>query len=57
MIDPQQRELTQVRRLMCIECEREWMDPTERWRIYLTPDEQPEAVLYCGFCASFEFDD
>jgi hypothetical protein len=56
MIDPHQQERTQVQRLVCVECEREWMDPSERWRIYVTTDEPPEAVLYCGFCASFEFD-
>jgi RNase P subunit RPR2 len=56
MIDPQQQELTQVQRLTCLECERVWTDPGERWRIYVTTDEQPEAVLYCADCAAFEFD-
>jgi hypothetical protein len=56
MNDPQQQERVDVRGLSCIECRREWTDPQERWRIYLTADEPPEAVVYCGFCASFEFD-
>jgi hypothetical protein len=56
MIDPQQRQLAQVRRLSCLECEREWTNPTERWRIYLTWEEPREPVLYCADCAAFEFD-
>jgi hypothetical protein len=56
MNDPQQA-LTQVRRLSCVECRREWTDPSERWRVYLTSDEPPEPVLYCADCAAFEFDD
>jgi hypothetical protein len=59
MIDPMQHEpqqLTHVDLLRCIECLRGWTDPSERWRIYLTPDETPEPVLYCADCASFEFD-
>ena len=58
MIDPQQhqQQRTEIARLTCLECEREWTDPAERWRIYLTSDEPPEAVLYCAACASFEFD-
>jgi hypothetical protein len=56
MIDREQRNLTEKRHLTCIECEREWVDAAERWRIYLTPDAQPEPVLYCADCASYEFD-
>jgi hypothetical protein len=57
MIDPrQQQQPTEVGRLLCLECEREWLDPSERWRIYLTSDEPAEAVLYCADCAAFEFD-
>ena len=56
MTDREPRELTRVRPLTCVECEREWSDPSERWRIYLTPDPPPEPVLYCAACAAFEFD-
>ena len=55
MIDPQQ-QLTQVGHLSCIECEREWTNASERWRIYLTPDDLREPVLYCADCAAYEFD-
>jgi hypothetical protein len=58
MINHQQQpqQLTQVGHLSCIECEREWRNPSERWRIYLTPDELQEPVLYCAACAAYEFD-
>jgi hypothetical protein len=56
MIDPEQRELTQVRPLVCVECSREWTEPHERWRIYVTADEPPEPVVYCAACAAYEFD-
>ena len=56
MIDREQGNLTEKRHLTCVECEREWVDAAERWRIYLTPDAQPEPVLYCADCASYEFD-
>jgi hypothetical protein len=42
--------------LECVECGRLWSDPTERWRMYVTDDEPPEAVPYCRDCASREFD-
>jgi hypothetical protein len=58
MIDPlqHQQELTHVAQLSCIECRRLWIDASERWRIYLSPDAVPEPVLYCADCASYEFD-
>ena len=31
----------------CIECRRQWDVPTERWRVYITDDEPPEATVYC----------
>jgi hypothetical protein len=55
MNDPQ-TQLTQVGHLSCIECDREWTNPSERWRIYLTPDELREPVVYCADCAAYEFD-
>jgi hypothetical protein len=56
MIDSHFTELRREQHLCCVECERRWVDPSERWRIYLTDDEPAEAVLYCASCASFEFD-
>jgi hypothetical protein len=59
MINPhqqQQEQLGQVGHFSCIECTREWTNPSERWRIYLTPDELQEPVLYCADCAAYEFD-
>jgi len=42
--------------LLCLECLREWADPRERWRLYVTHDDEPIRGLYCPVCASFEFD-
>jgi hypothetical protein len=56
MIEREPRKLAQETPLSCIECKREWLEPGERWRIYLTSDDQPEAVPYCAGCAAFEFD-
>ena len=44
-----------TQQLACIECRRVWIDPSERWRLYLAPDDR-ELVPYCGVCASREFD-
>ena len=44
-----QRELT------CIECRRTWLELAERWRVYLSDDDPPEAVAYCPQCARREF--
>lgn len=41
---------------LCQECARPWLDPRERWRLYLTDDEPVEAVPYCPTCAAREFD-
>lgn len=43
--------------LRCVECDRRWDDPTERWRVYLTCDEPAEPVTYCPDCARAEFED
>jgi hypothetical protein len=56
MIDREPRKRTEVRQMTCVECEREWIEASERWRIYLTSDALPEPVLYCADCARFEFD-
>lgn len=42
--------------LECIECGRLWRDRSERWRMYVTDDDPPEAVPYCQACAAREFD-
>lgn len=50
----EQRPLTKP--IVCIECNRRWADPTERWRIYVSRDDPPQAVPYCPECARREFD-
>jgi hypothetical protein len=45
-----------VRPFLCQECRRPWLDPAERWRLYLTDDEPVESVPYCPHCAAREFD-
>jgi DNA-directed RNA polymerase subunit RPC12/RpoP len=37
----------------CVECGRRWLDLTERWRAYLTIDD--EAHLWCPECSRREF--
>ena len=44
-----------VRDLVCVECGREWVEPVERWRVYLTEDDPPEPVTYCPTCDEREF--
>ena len=39
--------------LTCVECGREWFDPSERWRTFLTNEDEP--ALYCPACADAEF--
>jgi hypothetical protein len=57
MQERQQHELTHVANaLECIECGRLWLDPSERWRMYVTDDDPPEPVPYCRACAAREFD-
>ena len=36
----------------CVECLRLWLDSSERWRTFLTIDN--EAALYCPACAEAE---
>jgi RNase P subunit RPR2 len=45
------------RLLACQDCHRLWLDPSERWRMYLDSDEPPHAVSYCPDCATREFDE
>ena len=49
MADSTSPQTTQV--LECVECCRQWQVPEERWRIYLTDDDPPEAdVILAGDC-------
>ena len=48
--------LSPVLMLACQECRRIWLDPQERWRMYLDPDEPGLTVPYCAECAAREFD-
>jgi hypothetical protein len=41
---------------VCQECRRPWLDPHERWRLYLDDEEPAQTVPYCPACASREFD-
>lgn len=50
--DSQQATLSPLR---CLECLREWTDPRERWRMYVTADR--ECGIFCSTCAALEFDD
>jgi hypothetical protein len=43
--------------LVCQECSQRWTDPYDRWRVYLTRDEPPVAIVYCPACARREFGD
>ena len=44
-----------LRPLSCIECERSWLVGSERWRLKVSDEDPPEAVLYCPACAEREF--
>jgi len=53
MAEPTSSQTTQA--IACIECARQWQVSSERWRVYLTDDDPPEAVAYCPACAAREF--
>jgi len=38
----------------CAECGRQWLDPRERWRVYL--DDEERTYMVCPQCAEKEFD-
>lgn len=42
--------------IVCQECSCPWLDPNERWRVYLDDEEPANAVPYCPVCAHREFD-
>jgi hypothetical protein len=41
--------------LYCLECNRRWNDPADRWVVYFTREEPPETAVYCPACARREF--
>jgi hypothetical protein len=41
--------------IVCIECRRPWVTESERWRLKVTDDGEPETVPYCPDCATREF--
>ena len=43
--------------LYCEECGLPWEDFGERWLIYLSADDPPQAFSYCRECARREFED
>jgi hypothetical protein len=47
--------MTWAAALECSECGRPWLDSAERWRSYLTVDD--EARVFCPGCAAREFGD
>jgi len=57
MNDQQSDRHAFVLSLRCLECDRRWDDPLDRWRVYFTDDEPPEPVTYCPECARAEFGD
>jgi hypothetical protein len=55
-MDKEKRLIAASIGLCCLECEREWSEPSERWRMYATTGPEPEIGLYCPLCAALEFD-
>lgn len=43
--------------LVCVECSRAWLDPRERWRLYVIEEDEPLTLPYCPDCAGAEFDE
>ena len=46
--------------LVCAQCAKKWCSDTDRWRAYLTWEEdlgkQPEVLIFCAECSQREFD-
>ncbi len=55
-MDREKRPTAVCTDLRCLECERDWIEPSERWRMYATTGPAPEVGLYCPLCAALEFD-
>jgi hypothetical protein len=47
---------TLIDRVRCLECGRSWVEPSERWRTYLSGENPPTPLTYCPDCARREFD-
>jgi hypothetical protein len=41
--------------IVCVECRRPWVTESERWRLKVLDDPEPETVPYCPDCATREF--
>jgi hypothetical protein len=41
--------------LTCTECRSTWLDPSERWRLYVDHREPLQTFAYCAACAEREF--
>ena len=48
MAEPTSHQTARV--IECVECCRPWEMPSERWRLYVTDEDPPEAVAYCQAC-------
>jgi hypothetical protein len=55
-MDRQEPSIAVATDLRCLECERDWSEPSERWRMYAITGPEPEVGLYCPLCAALEFD-
>ena len=55
MKDPAQQTIS-VEPVHCLECGREWVEASERWRMYLSGENPPHPLTYCPACARREFD-
>ena len=53
--DPAART-TSATPLRCLECDRSWIEVSERWRVYLSNEEPQQPLTYCPDCARREFD-
>jgi len=52
----QDSQVQTLEALRCVECLRPWLVSSERWRLKVTDDVEPETVPYCPECAHREFD-
>jgi hypothetical protein len=55
-MDREKRQVATSTDLRCLECERDWTEPNERWRMYATTGPEADVGLYCPLCAALEFD-
>jgi hypothetical protein len=55
-MDREKHQVAASTDLRCLECERDWTEPNERWRMYATTGPEADVGLYCPLCAALEFD-